>query len=85
MRICMHIPTRLMIAGFISLLALASPALGAALTCTAYQGKTLGRLQTLCSDDTRATSYGNGTLKRWEATVRPAPGTRRSCTTPMHP
>jgi hypothetical protein len=85
MRRCMRMTTRLMMAGVISLLALASPGLGAALTCTTYQGKTLGRLQTLCSDGTRATSYGNGTLKRWQATVRPAPGARRSCTTPMQP
>jgi hypothetical protein len=74
-----------MMAGFISLFALASHGLGAALTCTTYQEKTLGRLQTRCSDGTRATSYWNGTLERWETTVRPAPGARRSCTTRMHP
>lgn len=82
---CMHNTTRLMMAGFISPLALASHGLSAALTCTTYREKMLGRLQTLSSDSTRATSYGNGTLERWDTTVRPAPGARRSCTTPMHP
>jgi hypothetical protein len=72
------------IAGFVGLLGLASPGLGAALTCTTYQEKTLGRLQTLCSDGTRATSYWNGTLERWETMVQPAPGARRSCTTQRH-
>ena len=67
------------------LLGLANPSVGAALTYTTYQGKMLGRLQTLGSDSTRATSYGNGTLERWETMVRPAPGARRSCTTPMYP
>jgi hypothetical protein len=73
------------IAGLVGRLGIASPGPGAALNCTTYQEKTLGRLQTLCSDGTRTTSYGKGTLERWEMTVRPAPGARRSCTTPMHP
>jgi hypothetical protein len=73
------------IAGLVSLLGLTSPGLGVAVNCTTHQEKTLGRLQTLCSDGTRATSYWNGTLERWETTVQPAPGTRRSCTTRMHP
>jgi hypothetical protein len=73
------------IAGLVGLLALASPGLGAAVNCTAYQEKTLGRWQTLCADGTRATSYWNRTLKRWETTVQPAPGARRSCPTRMHP
>jgi hypothetical protein len=65
------------IVGLVSLLALASPGLGAALSCTTYQERTLGRWQTLCSDGTRATSYWNRTLERWETTVQPAPGARR--------
>ncbi len=73
------------IAGFVSLLGFASPGLGAALTCMTYEEKTLGRLQTLCSDGTRATSYWNATLGRWDTTVQPAPGVRRSCTTQRHP
>jgi hypothetical protein len=74
-----------MMASLVSLLAQASPGLGAALTCTTYPEKTLGRWQTLCSDDTRAMSYWNGTLERWETTVQPAPGTRRSCSAQRHP
>jgi hypothetical protein len=73
------------ITGLVGLLALASPGLGAALNCTTYQEKSLGRLQTLCSDGTRATSYWNRTLERWETTVQPAPGAKRSCTTQRHP
>jgi hypothetical protein len=75
----------LVIAGLVSLLGLASLGLGAALNCTTYQEQTLGRLQTLRSDGTRATSYWNGILERWETTVQPAPGVRRSCTTQRHP
>jgi hypothetical protein len=73
------------IVGLVGLLRLANPALAAALNCTTYQEKTLGRLQTLCSDGTRATSYWNAILERWETTVQPAPGVRRSCTTQRHP
>jgi hypothetical protein len=72
-------------AGLISLFALTSAVLGATLDCMTYQEKTLGRWQALCSDGTRATSYWNGTLGRWETTVQPAPGSRRSCTTQRHP
>ena len=46
--------------------------------CTTYQEKTLGRLQTLCDDSTRAVSAYNRTLKRWESTVTPPPG--QTCT-----
>jgi hypothetical protein len=42
--------------------------------CTTYQEKTLGRLQTLCSDGTRAVSTYRKTLQRWETTVTPPPG-----------
>jgi hypothetical protein len=73
------------IAGLVSLLGLTSPGLGAALNCMTYAEKTLGRWQTVCSDGTRATSYWNGTMERWETTVQPAPGARRSCTTQRHP
>jgi hypothetical protein len=67
------------------LLSLNSPAWADQIRCTTYEGKTLRRLQTHCSDGTRATSYWNGTLERWETTVQPAPGARRACTTQMHP
>jgi hypothetical protein len=73
------------IAGLPGLLGLASPSLGAAVNCTTYEEKTLGRWQTLCSDGTRASSYWNGTLERWETTVQPAPGARRLCATQRHP
>ena len=57
----------------------ASPALAGSVRCTTYEEKTLGRLQTLCDDGTRAVSTYNRTLERWETTVpprpaRPAPG-----------
>jgi len=72
-------------AGLIGLFGLASPTLSAVLTCTTYQEKTLGRLQTSCDDGTRATSYWSRTLEHWETTVQPAPGARRSCSTQRHP
>jgi hypothetical protein len=65
------------------LLALASPALAGPVRCTTYEEKTLGRLQTLCSDGTRAVSTYNKTLERWETTVTPPPG--RNCTARMAP
>jgi hypothetical protein len=67
------------------LLWLASSRLGTALNCTTYQEQTLGRLQTLCADGTRATSYWNRTLERWETTVQPVSGTRRSCIMQRYP
>ena len=73
------------IIALVGLLALASPGLAAALTCTTYEEKTLERWQTLCSDGTRATSYWNATLGRWDTAVQPVPGARRACTTQMHP
>ena len=73
------------ITGFVGLLAIANLGLAAALNCTTYQEKTLGRLQTLCDDGTRAVSHWNKILERWETTVQPAPGARRSCTTQRHP
>jgi hypothetical protein len=60
------------------LLALASPALAAPVRCTTYEEKTLGRLQTLCDDGTRAVSTYNRTLDRWDTTVTPPPG--QTCT-----
>jgi hypothetical protein len=38
---------------------------------TTDEEKTLGRLQTLCADGTRAVSTYNRTLTRWETTVTP--------------
>jgi hypothetical protein len=65
------------------LLALASPALAGPVRCTTYEEKTLGRLQTLCDDGTRAISTYNRTLSRWESTVTPPPGQR--CTGRLNP
>jgi hypothetical protein len=67
-------------------LVLASPALaGGQIRCQSYEEKTLGRLQTLCSDGPRATSYWNRTLERSETMVQPAPSARRACTAQKHP
>jgi hypothetical protein len=44
------------------LLALATPALAGSTRCTTYAEKTLGRLQTLCDDGTRAVSTWSPTL-----------------------
>jgi hypothetical protein len=64
------------------LLALASPALAAPCGLTSEE-KTLGRLQTLCDDGTRAVSTWNKTLERWETTVTPPPG--KACTGRLNP
>jgi hypothetical protein len=64
------------------LVCLATPAL-ATPRYTTYEEKTLGRLQTLCSDGTRATSTWNRTLSRWESTVTPPPG--QTCTGRLNP
>jgi hypothetical protein len=58
------------------LLALATPALAGSTRCTTYEEKTLGRLQTLCDDGTRAVSTWSPTLQRWDTTVTPPPGRR---------
>jgi hypothetical protein len=59
-------------------LLLASPALAGSVRCLTYEGKSLGRLQTLCDDCSRATHTYNKTLSRWESTVTPPPG--KTCT-----
>ena len=56
------------------LLALASPALAGPVRCQTYPEPTMGRLQTLCDDGTRATSTWSPTLGRWNTTVTPPPG-----------
>jgi hypothetical protein len=57
-----------------SLLALASPALDGPVRCQTYPEPTMGRLQTLCDDGTRAVSTWSPTLGRWDTTVTPPPG-----------
>jgi hypothetical protein len=58
------------------------PALAAPTCCTAYEEKTLGRLQTLCDDGTRAISTYNKTLERWDTRVMPPPRNNRLADTP---
>lgn len=65
------------------LLALVSPTLAGPVRCTTYQEQTLGRLQTLCDDGTRAVSTYNRTLERWETTITPPLGQR--CTGRLNP
>lgn len=65
------------------LLALASPALAGSGRCLTYEEKSLGRLQTLCDDGTRAVSTWSRTLGRWESTVTPPPG--QTCTGRFNP
>jgi hypothetical protein len=65
------------------LLALASPAEAGPLRCTTYKEKTLGRLQTICDDGTRAVSTWSPTLGQWTTTVTPTPG--QTCTGHMNP
>jgi hypothetical protein len=55
------------------LLALASPALAGPVRCTTYEEKTMGRLQTVCDDGSRAVSTWSPTLQRWDTTVTPPP------------
>jgi hypothetical protein len=56
------------------LLALASPALAGCVRCTTSEVKSLGRLQTLCDDGTRATHTYNKTLSWLESMVTSPPG-----------
>jgi hypothetical protein len=46
--------------------------------CLTSEERTLGRLQTLCDDGTRAVSPWNKTLERWETTVTPPPSTYKT-------
>jgi hypothetical protein len=64
------------------LLLLATPT-WAATRCTTYQEKTLGRLQTLCDDGTRAVSTYNRTLERWDTTITES--LKKSCTGHLNP
>jgi hypothetical protein len=73
-----------MLSAILLLLALATAAwAGGSVRCTTYEEKTLGRLQTLCADGTRAVSTWNATLQQWTTTVTPPPGQR--CTGQANP
>jgi hypothetical protein len=65
------------------LLVLASPALAGPVRCTTVEEKTLGRLQTLCDDGTRAVSTWSPTRRQWTTTVTPPPG--QTCTGRLNP
>jgi hypothetical protein len=67
----------------LALLLLVSPALAASGRCITYEEKTLGRLQMLCDDGTRAVSTWSPTLQQWQTTVTPPPGQR--CTGRLNP
>ena len=67
------------------LLGLASPTLTSEVHCMTTENTILNRLETLCADGTRATSYWNATLERWETTVQPGPSTRQACTARVNP
>jgi hypothetical protein len=60
------------------LLALATPVLAGSVRCTTSEVKSLGRLETLCDDGTRAVHTYNQTLARWESLGTPPPG--KTCT-----
>jgi hypothetical protein len=68
-----------LILGFLALmlvafLLLVYPVWGATTHCTTHEEKTLGRLQTVCEDGTRAVSTYNKTLSRWQRTLTPRRG-----------
>src|SRR5688572_23850684 len=56
------------------LLALATPVLAGSVRYTTDEEQTLGRLQTLYADGTRAVSTWNLTLERWDTIIRPPAG-----------
>jgi hypothetical protein len=67
------------------LLGLANLGLAGEVRCTTTQNTILNRLETLCDNGTRATSYWNAALERWDTTVQPAPSTRQACTALVNP
>lgn len=42
-------------------------------SCATRENKILGRLETECADGTRALSYWNEALRRWETSITPGP------------
>jgi hypothetical protein len=56
---------------------------GGSVRCITYEEKTLGRLQTLCDDGTRAVSTWSSTLQQWQTIVTPPPG--RTCSGRLNP
>ena len=70
--------------GVALLLLLAIPALASdpVIRCQTYAERSMQRLQTVCSDGSRATSYWSPTLQTWQTTITP-PGKR--CNGQVHP
>jgi predicted PurR-regulated permease PerM len=67
----------------VAVVLLVRPALAEITHCTTYQEQTLGRLQTLCADGTRAVSTYNRTLERWETTITDRP--QKACAGQLNP
>jgi hypothetical protein len=65
------------------LLVLASSARVGPGSCATCEEKTLGCLQTLCDDGTRAVSTDKRTLDRWETTITTS--LKPTCTGTMNP
>jgi hypothetical protein len=66
------------------LVALASPALAGPMTrCTTYEEQTMGRLQTVCDDGTRAVSTWSPKLQQWQTTITESP--KQTCTGRLTP
>jgi hypothetical protein len=51
--------------------------------CQTYHEPTLNRLMTIYDDGTRATSYWNRTLERWQTIITPPPG--QTCSGQLNP
>jgi hypothetical protein len=51
--------------------------------CTTYEEKTMGRLQTLYDDGSRAVSTPSPMLQQWQTTITASP--RQTCTGQMNP
>jgi hypothetical protein len=62
---------------------LASPAMAGPVCCQTYHEPTLNRLMTIYDDGTRATSYWNRTLERWQTIITPPPG--QTCSGQLNP
>jgi hypothetical protein len=62
---------------------LASPAKAGPVRCQTYHEPTLNRLMTIYDDGTRATSYWNRTLERWQTIITPPPG--QTCSGQLNP
>lgn len=75
-------PIRGIVVAPLLLLTLASAAL-AGTRCTSYEEKSLGRLQTLCDDGTKAVSRYNTVIERCETTVAPPAG--KTCEGRLNP